>query len=112
MGYVNNQVSRNRDHLIKTLLSGLAKLDYRGYDSTGLLIDGDTPDQALPFKVVGKVADLEQLISEDNIDLTKTFDSHSGIAHTRWAANGSASVLNCHPHRFEISLLRGSGIDG
>ena len=100
MGYINNLVERDREYLIDTLLGGLARLDYRGYDSTGLVVDGDRADQALPFKVVGKVADLKQLISDGEIDLKKTFASHVGIAHTRWAANGPASVLNCHPHRF------------
>ena len=104
MGYVNNLLERDRPYLIEILLEGLARLDYRGYDSTGLLVDGDEVDEVLPFKIVGKVADLKQLIHHEKIDLTRPFASHVGIAHTRWAANGSASILNCHPHRF----LRGS----
>lgn len=103
MAIFHSQRHRQLTHLVPT---GLARLEYRGYDSAGLAVDGDKRNEVFAFKEVGKVAKLKELIEQEKPDLTKVFDAHVGIAHTRWATHGPPSRVNCHPHRYEITKLR------
>jgi len=86
-------------------------LEYRGYDSAGLAVDGDKKNEVYAFKEVGKVEKLKELVDGSGVDLTMEFDSHVGIAHTRWATHGPPSRTNCHPHRYVCKYTTGTLLD-
>ena len=84
VGYVGSRQAQN------VIIEGLEKLEYRGYDSSGIAVIHDRSINTAKFK--GRLSVLDNYTKENPIT------GNVGIGHTRWATHGAPSDINSHPH--------------
>ncbi len=97
VGYIGDKTAQN------ILMSGLKRLEYRGYDSAGVVTISKKSQTTL-LRAKGKVSELE-----DKVTAHQTTDT-LGIGHTRWATHGAPSKRNAHPHAVGDIYLVHNGI--
>ena len=86
VGYIGNR------RVIPIIIEGLRRLEYRGYDSAGLVFHHENALHR--FRAKGKLVNLEAVV-DDSLGIP----SRTGIGHTRWATHGAPTKDNAHPHR-------------
>ena len=89
-GIVGGIAERN---LVPILLEGLRRLEYRGYDSSGIAVQNEG-NNLKRIRSLGKIKNLQNKIDQD----TESLSGSLAIAHTRWATHGVPSENNAHPH--------------
>ncbi len=102
VGYIGDKAAQS------VLLNGLKRLEYRGYDSSGMALILSNKNAVSVRKSPGKIAALEKLLKN------RPISGIVGIAHTRWATHGEPNQINAHPHldcKNEIALVHNGIIE-